>query len=146
MFYCGICRQGVTSVADIDKGGQNPYFSTNLQYYHYSFCPRGGQSPLPTSMGGSLAPWIRLWRQVASSLETQILKIGRIFSVRWVASSMHTVNSVVANYAALCEHFNRASNDPVRDGKEKKQIQQSKKNDHKHGICQKFKRNVRCSR
>src|SRR6218665_1895938 len=58
-------------------------------------------------------------RQVAGSLETQILKIGRILSVRWVASSMHTVNSVIANYAAMCEHFNRASNDPARDGKEK---------------------------
>ena len=32
---------------------------------------------------------------------------------------MRTVNSVISNYAALCEHFNRASNDPARDGKEK---------------------------
>src|SRR6218665_216367 len=33
-------------------GGQNPYFYTNSQCYHYSFCPRGGQTPLPSSMGG----------------------------------------------------------------------------------------------
>src|SRR6218665_805189 len=32
-------------------GGQNPYISTNSQCYHYSFCPQGGQTPLPSSMG-----------------------------------------------------------------------------------------------
>ena len=58
-------------------------------------------------------------QQVASSLEAQILKIGRLLSVRWVASSMRTVDSVIANYAALCELFNIASNDLTRDGKER---------------------------
>src|SRR6218665_1806127 len=34
---------GAKSIASIDKGGgQNPYFSTNSQCYHYAFCPRGG--------------------------------------------------------------------------------------------------------
>src|SRR6218665_3156345 len=46
------------SVAAIDKGGQNPYISPISQYYHYSFFPEGGQTPLPTSMGAmeGLAP------------------------------------------------------------------------------------------
>src|SRR6218665_3811219 len=26
--------------------------SLHFEYYHYTFCPRGGQTPLPTSMGG----------------------------------------------------------------------------------------------
>src|SRR6218665_841253 len=44
--------------------GQNPYFSTNSQCYHYSLCSRGGQTPLPTSMEGHgriCPPWIRHW-------------------------------------------------------------------------------------
>src|SRR6218665_2023176 len=55
---------GAKSVTDIGMGGQNPYISTNSQYYNYSFCPRGGQIPLPTSMRGpwpDFPPWIRHW-------------------------------------------------------------------------------------
>lgn len=58
-------------------------------------------------------------KKVASSLEVQILKIGRILSVRWVASSKRTVNAVINNFSALCEHFNLASMDSTRDSKER---------------------------
>lgn len=44
-------------------------------------------------------------RQVASSLEKQILKIGIILSVHWVASSKRTINAVINNLSALYEHF-----------------------------------------
>src|SRR6218665_3259221 len=57
---------GAKSVTDIDTGvGQNPYISTNSQCYHCSFCPKGGQTPLPTSMGGHgrIPPWIHHWSQ-----------------------------------------------------------------------------------
>src|SRR6218665_1552412 len=51
-FNVAFFLRGANSVADIEKGGQNPYISPNSQYYHYSFFPRrGGQTPLPTSMG-----------------------------------------------------------------------------------------------
>src|SRR6218665_3707003 len=42
-------------------GGQNPYFSTKSQCYHCSFCPEGDQTPLPTSMGGSMAGFCPLY-------------------------------------------------------------------------------------
>lgn len=58
-------------------------------------------------------------KKAASSLEVQILKIGRILSVRWVASSKRTVNAVINNFSALCEHFNLASTDSTRDSKER---------------------------
>src|SRR6218665_62203 len=45
---------GAKSVADIDMGGQNPYFSTYSQCYHYSFCPRGGPNSTANFDGG---PW-----------------------------------------------------------------------------------------
>ncbi|KAE9535982.1 hypothetical protein AGLY_007883 [Aphis glycines] len=58
-------------------------------------------------------------RKIASSLEIQILKIGRILSVRWVASSKRTVNAVLNNYSVLCKHFSLASMDSTRDSGEK---------------------------
>lgn len=58
-------------------------------------------------------------RQVVSSLEKQILQIGRILSVRWVASSKRTINAVLNNFSALYEHFKSASTDVTRDSKER---------------------------
>ena len=48
---------GAKSVGRHRQGGQNPYLSTNSQCYHYSFCSRGGQTPLPTSMEGPWPDW-----------------------------------------------------------------------------------------
>ena len=53
-------HRGAKSVADIAMGGQNPYFSSKSQYYHCSFCPGGGQTPLPISMG-AMARFAHLW-------------------------------------------------------------------------------------
>lgn len=58
-------------------------------------------------------------RQVASSLEKQILKIERILSVRWVASSKRTINAVINNFSALYGHCESASTDVTRDSKER---------------------------
>jgi len=58
-------------------------------------------------------------RQVASSLEKQILQIRRILSVRWVAYSKRTINAVLNNFSALYEHFKSASTDVTRDSKER---------------------------
>jgi hypothetical protein len=60
-------------------------------------------------------------------LDCEILKIGRILSVRWVASSRRTVNAVLKNYPALCEHFNRASTDMSRDARERSKYDGLKK-------------------
>lgn len=57
-------------------------------------------------------------KQVASSLEKQIFEIGRILSVRWVASSKRTINAVLNNLA-LYEDFKSASIDVTRDSKER---------------------------
>nr|XP_022910781.1 E3 SUMO-protein ligase KIAA1586-like [Onthophagus taurus] len=58
-------------------------------------------------------------KKAAASVEAQILRIGRILSVRWVASSKRTINAVLHNYQALCEHFETASKDLTRDTKER---------------------------
>lgn len=58
-------------------------------------------------------------KMAAASLEAQILRIGRILSVRWVASSKRTINAVLHNYQALCKHFETASKDLTRDTKER---------------------------
>jgi len=39
------------------QGGQNPYISTNSQYYHHSFCPKGGPNSIDNFNGG---PWPNL--------------------------------------------------------------------------------------
>src|SRR6218665_2650930 len=63
VLYMLFFHGGAKSTADINTGGQTPYFSTKSQYFHCSFCPEeGGQTPLPISMGGpwpDLPPWIR---------------------------------------------------------------------------------------
>ncbi|XP_025190416.1 E3 SUMO-protein ligase KIAA1586-like [Melanaphis sacchari] len=54
----------------------------------------------------------------AASLESTILNIGKIFTIRWVASSFRTVRAVWNNYVALHKHFQESSTDNKRDGKE----------------------------
>lgn len=55
----------------------------------------------------------------AASLEQKLLHIGKIFTIRWVASSKQTLKVVWNNYTALYEHFYKASNDNQRDSKER---------------------------
>lgn len=56
---------------------------------------------------------------VAAALNTEILRIGRVLSVRWVASSRRAVNAVLHNYTALYQHLEGASRDPRRDTRER---------------------------
>jgi len=54
----------------------------------------------------------------ATSLESRILNIGKIFTISWVASSFRTVRAVWNNYVALHKHFQESSIDNKRHGKE----------------------------
>lgn len=58
-------------------------------------------------------------RECAASLEKQLLTIGKIFTIRWVASSQSTVKAVWNNYEALFKHFSYASTDTCRDSRER---------------------------
>ena len=53
-------------------------------------------------------------REVAEGLEVELIKIGKIFSIRWVASSVRAVKAVWQNFPALFEHFTKAANDVKR--------------------------------
>lgn len=55
----------------------------------------------------------------ATELEVQILKIGRILSTRWVASSFRSVYAVWENYEVLVKHFTKAQSDNQRDTKDR---------------------------
>ena len=55
----------------------------------------------------------------AVKVEVCLLKIGRVLSTRWVASSFRTVKAVLHNFKALYLHFINASIDSTRDSKER---------------------------
>lgn len=55
----------------------------------------------------------------AASLESNLLRIGKMFSIRWVASSERTIKAVWNNFPALYNHFSNASTDDSRTLKEK---------------------------
>ncbi|KAG5857213.1 hypothetical protein ANANG_G00016810 [Anguilla anguilla] len=55
----------------------------------------------------------------AAEVGTQVLKIGRILDVRWVASSFRTVRAVWTSFTALVRHFEKASNDEHRTSTER---------------------------
>lgn len=57
----------------------------------------------------------RQLEECAKDLHQEILKIGRVLDVRWVASSFRTVKAVWQDYKALHKHFEQASNDYTRD-------------------------------
>jgi len=48
-------------------------------------------------------------QEIATKLEIEIKKIGKVFDVRWVASSRRAVNALVHNYAAVYQHFKQLS-------------------------------------
>lgn len=48
---------------------------------------------------------MRELKEAAKGLDTQLLKIGKVLSTRWVASSYRTVLAVWNNYEALYQHF-----------------------------------------
>lgn len=55
----------------------------------------------------------------AHLLEAELLKIGRMLSTRWVASSYRSVSAVWEDYEVLVQHFEEAKVDPTRDKKDK---------------------------
>ncbi|RXN14539.1 E3 SUMO-protein ligase KIAA1586-like [Labeo rohita] len=55
----------------------------------------------------------------AHNVGQRLLVIGRVLSVRWVASSERTVKAVWENYQALQVHFTSAAADTSRDSRER---------------------------
>lgn len=58
-------------------------------------------------------------KECANSLDKQLLRIGKIFTIRWVASSNQTIKAVWNNYESLYLHFSNAMIDDQRSSKEK---------------------------
>ncbi|XP_060788818.1 E3 SUMO-protein ligase KIAA1586-like [Neoarius graeffei] len=56
----------------------------------------------------------KLLREAAAELDTEIVKIGQIFTIRWVASSFRTVKAVWKDFPALALHFKTSSEDTSR--------------------------------
>lgn len=54
-----------------------------------------------------------------ASLEQKFLNIGKIFTIRWVASSEQTLKVVFNNYTSLYKYFSNASNYSQKELKEK---------------------------
>lgn len=57
--------------------------------------------------------------EAAAELNMQILKIGQVFTIRWVSSSYNTVKAVLKDFPVLAHHFKSASEDGSRSGAEK---------------------------
>lgn len=55
----------------------------------------------------------------AASLEQRLLQIGKIFTIRWVASSKKTLKAIWDNYTALYKHFSTASDDQNKNSKDR---------------------------
>lgn len=55
----------------------------------------------------------------ASSLNQRLLIIGKMFTIRWVASSEKTIKAVWNNYTTLHEHFSKASTDRSKNSKDR---------------------------
>ncbi|XP_039618182.1 E3 SUMO-protein ligase KIAA1586-like [Polypterus senegalus] len=58
-------------------------------------------------------------KDAAAEVESQLLRIGRVLDVRWVASSFRTVHAVWTSLEALVQHFKSACHDETRSSKEK---------------------------
>lgn len=56
--------------------------------------------------------------EAADAVSVELLKIGKVFSIRWVASTVRTVRAVWQNYPALFEHFSKAAVDKTRSSSE----------------------------
>lgn len=70
-------------------------------------------------------------RAVALQLHVNLLKVVRVFDIRWVASSYRSVHAIWKSYASLVEHFEYCSKDASRNGRERAKC---------NGICQKLKK------
>lgn len=61
----------------------------------------------------------------AEALHCQLLKIGCVFSVRWVSSSYRTVKAMWQSYKAIWEHFGKASCEASRSSAERAKYESS---------------------
>lgn len=68
---------------------------------------------------------------VAKEVHTELLKIGRIFDIRWVASSLRSVQAIWQNYPALVKHFETLSLDMCKNARDRSKC---------NGISQKLKK------
>ncbi|KAJ4934671.1 hypothetical protein JOQ06_007456 [Pogonophryne albipinna] len=62
---------------------------------------------------------MRQLSECAHNLDIALRRIGKVFSVRWVASSWRAVSAVWQSYPALAQHFREASEDDTRDSRER---------------------------
>ena len=49
--------------------------------------------------------------QCSHDLQTTLKRIGKVFTIRWVALSLRAVSAVWHSFPALAQHFDKASND-----------------------------------
>ena len=57
---------------------------------------------------------MRELKEHARDVGDQVLKVGRVLNIRWVASSFRTVSSGWKKYVHLCGHFETSSKDKTR--------------------------------
>ncbi|KAK1885243.1 E3 SUMO-protein ligase KIAA1586 [Dissostichus eleginoides] len=62
---------------------------------------------------------MRQLSECAHNLDIALRRIGKVFSLRWVASSWRAVSAVWQSYPALAQHFREASEDDTRDSRER---------------------------
>ena len=53
----------------------------------------------------------KLQRELASKLDVELKKIGKVFTIRWAASTYRAVNALWSSFPALHEHFSTLSKD-----------------------------------
>ena len=70
---------------------------------------------------------LRELKECAQELEIQLYRIGRVFDVRWVASSSRTVKAVWKSYEALYNHFAGKVTESQTDSKDKDKFAGMKK-------------------
>ena len=61
--------------------------------------------------------------QCSHDLQTTLKRIGKVFTIRWVASSFGAVSAVWHSFPASGQHFHKASNDETRQSTEKARFQ-----------------------
>ena len=65
----------------------------------------------------SMSPKLqRELKSISSAVDVELKKVGKIFTIRWVASSFRAVKALQNDYPALYAHFKKLSEDPsVKD-------------------------------
>ena len=61
----------------------------------------------------SMSPKLqRELKSISSEVDVELKKVGKLFTIRWVASSFRTVKALWNDYPALYAHFKKLSEDP----------------------------------